>query len=383
MEDERAIPPAESETTPSGEPWTEESQEIAGPPVAGPPETIPADAPPIVAEPPALDSEPLAIPAETHIAAPEPVQAPDEPVQPLAPPAADLPAPPPAPRQPPRPPEPARVQRSLRPPTLVVWSYLSRPEHLRKWLGETELELAVGGEFTLRAWNGDVVRGQVTKADPPSVLALTWRANGMGHESRVTIRLEGDGPGTRLTVRHEGLTSEPERRQSRRLWREILTALRTALHEERDAHDWGASLPIAVRAPLARNASDIWPLLSTAHGLEKWLAHVDRFDGTPDGQFRFTSRYQGREVVEEGTIELLAPESRIVLAWEWAGEAWGARTKVELSLEPDPSGSALLLLHSGFDRLAPEKAAVARREYASAWPEVVADLRRLVAPVPV
>jgi uncharacterized protein YndB with AHSA1/START domain len=245
-----------------------------------------------------------------------------------------------------------------------------------------DMELSIGGEFTLHTWNGDVVRGHVLQADPPSVLALTWKPQGTGTESRVTIRLQGDGPGTRITVRHEGLSSEPERRQARRLWREVLGALRTALHEERDAHEWGASLPISVRAPLSRSAADIWPLLSTAQGLEKWLAHVERFDGATDGQFRFMSRFHGRQVVEEGSIEMISPENRVVLAWEWAGESWGGRTKVELSLEADPSGSALLLLHSGFDKIAPEKAAIARREYAAAWPKVVSDLRRYVAPLP-
>lgn len=287
------------------------------------------------------------------------------------------------PRQPQRQPDAARCHRGLRPSVLEVWPHLSRPELLRRWLGEVDLELAIGGEFTLHAWNGDIVRGHVLQSDPPSALAFTWKPQGTGGESRVSIRLQADGPGTRITVRHEGLSSEPERRQARRLWREVLGALRTALHDERDAHEWGSSLPIAVRAPLARSAADIWPLLSTAQGLERWLAHVERFDAVPEGGFRFTSRHHGRQMVEEGTIESMVPENRVVLAWEWAGENWGARTKVELSLESDPSGSALLLLHSGFDKIAPEKAAVARREYAASWPKVVADLRRFVAPLPV
>ncbi|HEU4724114.1 MAG TPA: SRPBCC domain-containing protein [Candidatus Eisenbacteria bacterium] len=321
-------------------------------------------------------------PFVTHVADPEPTPVATAPPEPQPHPEPQ-PQPPPAPRQPPRPPDAARCHRGLRPPPLDVWRYLSRPELLRRWLGEVDLELAIGGEFALHAWNGDVVRGQVLQADPPSALAFTWKPHATGAESRVSIRLQGDGPGTRITVRHEGLSSEPERRQARRLWREVLGALRAALHDERDAHQWGASLPIAVRAPLSRSAADIWPLLSTAQGLEKWLAHVERFDGVADGQFRFASRFHGRQVAEEGSIEMLAPENRVVLAWEWAGESWGGRTKVELSLEPDPSGSALLLLHSGFDKIAPEKAAIARREYAVAWPKVVGDLRRYVSPLPV
>lgn len=349
-------------------PW----QSSDDPPPSDPPDAMPPEAGQ------GADSETPSEPAPESAPEPEPepVLEPQSPAEPPAP----APAPPSPVRQPQRPPDAARCHRGLRPPTLEVWRYLSRPELLRLWLGEMDLELAIGGEFTLRAWNGDVVRGHVLQSDPPSVLALTWKPHGTGAESRVTIRLQGDGPGTRITVRHEGLSSEPERRQARRLWREVLGALRAALHEGR-AHEWGATLPISVRTPLARSAADIWPLLSTSSGLEKWLAHVERFDGAAEGQFRFTPRFHGGHVVEEGTIETMTPNSRVVLAMEWAGDSWGGRTKVELSLEPDPSGVALLLLHSGFDRIAPEKAAVARREYAVAWPKVVADLRRYVAPI--
>jgi len=287
----------------------------------------------------------------------------------------------PAPRQPQRPPDAARCHRGLRPPVHEVWRYLSRPELLARWFGTVDLELVVGGDFSLHAWNGDIVRGRVLQADPPSTLALAWKPQGTGAESRVTIQLQGDGPGSRIGVRHEGLTGEPERRQARRLWREVLTALRTSLHENVDAHEWGASLPISVRAPLSRSSRDLWPMLSTAQGLGKWIGHVDRFDGAPEGSFRFTSRVQGRDVAEEGVIEQMTDQNRVILGWEWMGESWGGRTKVEMALEPDPSGAALLLLHSGFDKIAPAQAAIARRHYAATWPRLVANLRRLVAPV--
>jgi len=339
--------------------------------------------------------EPSTAPAIPEFAQPEPAPVPEPAPAPEgaslpAPEASSAPAPeraapPPQPTVPPRqsqrPPDAARAHRGLRPPVLEVWRYLSRPELLARWLGKVDIELVVGGDFSLHAWNGDAVRGHVLLADPPSTLAFTWKPQGAGTESRVTIRLQGDGPGSRISVRHEGLTGEPERRQARRLWREALAALRAALHEDRDAHEWGASLPISARAPLSRSAADIWPLLATSQGIGKWIGHVDRFDGVPEGLFRFTSRTQGREVVEEGVIEQMAVGSRVVLAWEWAGESWGAKTKVELTLEPDPTGSALLVVHSGFDKIAPAQAAVARRHYAIAWTRALANLRRLVAPI--
>ena len=108
---------------------------------------------------------------------------------------------------------------------------------------------------------------------------------------------------------------------------------------------------------------------------------MERFDGSVGGAFRLTSKFQGREIAEEGRIEELVPESRIALSWEWIGEEWGGSTRVEFSLEPDDTGASVLIIHSGFDRIATERRIVARRNYAAAWPDVLVDLKRLVAPI--
>jgi uncharacterized protein YndB with AHSA1/START domain len=108
---------------------------------------------------------------------------------------------------------------------------------------------------------------------------------------------------------------------------------------------------------------------------------VDRFDATQGGIFRLTSRYQGRQIVEEGRIEEITPESRVALSWEWIGEGWGAPTRVEFFIEAEAPGSSLSVIHSGFEGIAADRQFAARRNYAAAWPDVLTDLRRLVAPV--
>lgn len=279
------------------------------------------------------------------------------------------------------PPTSIALFRSLKPTVPVVWPYVSRPELLARWLGNVDLELTIGGEFSASFANGDAARGRVLTVAPPNKLDFTWRTHGFGPETRVRLRLEHDGAGARLNVSHEGLLSEAERKQARAWWKEALGALRATLHDGRDAHEWGAGVAIVLRVPLARTAADVWPLLSTADGIGKWVARADQFDAVPGGLFRFTSRYQGREVIEEGRIEAVEPERLIALSWEWAGEGWGAPTRLEFALEPDPQVAALVLTHSGFDGIAEEKRLAARRNYAAAWPEVAEDLRRLVAPV--
>jgi len=275
------------------------------------------------------------------------------------------------------------IFRSFRAPLGEAWTYLTRPELLSRWLGATDIELVPDGALAIELWNGDKISGRVQALAPPVRLELTWRPATLYPETSVAFVLEGDGPGSRLTIRHDGLPSEAERDAARRMWKDVLGALHATLQEGANAHEWGAELPVAARAIIPRSPSDVWPLLATGAGIEKWVAHVERFDAEPGGAFRLTSRFQGREIVEEGRVEEIVLESRIALSWEWMGQSWGGSTRVEFSLEPAGAGSSLLVFHSGFDRIAPEGRVAARRNYAAAWPEVLAYLKRLVAPVAV
>jgi uncharacterized protein YndB with AHSA1/START domain len=279
------------------------------------------------------------------------------------------------------PPTEIAVLRSFRDPVLALWPYLSRPELMERWLGQAEIELTAGGDFQANLWNGDLIRGRVLSFAPPSRLELAWRAEGPHMESRVTIHLEHAGPGSRIRVEQDGPGNDLEREHGRTWWRAALEALHAATGGA-DAREWGDALPILIRTPLARSAPDVWPLLSTAAGLEKWLAGAPRFDAEPGGAFRFVSRFHGNEIVEEGRVEAIEPERLVALSWEWTGQNWEAPTRVELHLEPDSSGAALLVRHSGFEALGPETRLAARRNYAAAWRDVVQDLKRLVAPGP-
>jgi len=273
------------------------------------------------------------------------------------------------------------IFRSFQTPLTEAWTYLTRPELLSRWLGVTDIELVPDGALAIELWNGDKVSGRVHDLAPPVRLELITGPATLYPESSVAFLLEGDGPGSRLTIRHDGLPSETERSAARLMWMEALGALRTTLQEGADAHEWGADLPVVARAIIPRSPSDLWPLLATGAGIEKWIAHVERFDAEPGGTFRLTSRFHGHEIIEEGRVEEIVFESRIALSWEWLGQSWGGATRVEFSLEPASAGSSLLVLHSGFERIAPEGRIAARRNYAAAWPEVLAYLKRLVAPV--
>jgi uncharacterized protein YndB with AHSA1/START domain len=89
-----------------------------------------------------------------------------------------------------------------------IWSALTQPDRVRRWLAEV-LDGAIepGGEFTFR-WNGDdaqTARCTVVQFDPPRTLELTW---GFVGEPPSVLRIDlspAEGGGTLLLLDHRQL----------------------------------------------------------------------------------------------------------------------------------------------------------------------------------
>jgi uncharacterized protein YndB with AHSA1/START domain len=87
-----------------------------------------------------------------------------------------------------------------------VWSALTEPERLTRWLANVaELELRVGGRFVL-VWQEDNQRtdGTVLVLEPGRVLELAWTYPDEP-DSAVRFELTPDGDGTVLILDHRGL----------------------------------------------------------------------------------------------------------------------------------------------------------------------------------
>src|SRR6188472_886846 len=91
-----------------------------------------------------------------------------------------------------------------------VWQAITTSETLAEWMFPNDFEPRVGHRFTFRVppnpkvnFDGMTVRCVVLECDPPSRLAFTWAADGVG-DTHVSFRLEPDGDGTRLFFEHAG-----------------------------------------------------------------------------------------------------------------------------------------------------------------------------------
>jgi len=87
-----------------------------------------------------------------------------------------------------------------------LWSALTEPRRLARWLGEVEGDLRLGGDFRARffasGWEGT---GHVEACEPPRRLLLQTMQPGMPDEHFIEVTLAADGDHTMLAWEERGM----------------------------------------------------------------------------------------------------------------------------------------------------------------------------------
>jgi uncharacterized protein YndB with AHSA1/START domain len=87
-----------------------------------------------------------------------------------------------------------------------LWSALTDPRRLARWIGEVEGDLRLGGEFRARfftsGWEGT---GRVEACEPPQRLLLLTKDPGEPDEHVIEATLTTDGDQTILVIEERGM----------------------------------------------------------------------------------------------------------------------------------------------------------------------------------
>jgi len=90
-----------------------------------------------------------------------------------------------------------------------LWSALTDPARLARWIGEVEGDLRLGGEFQARffasGWEGS---GRVEACDPPRRLLVVTREPGEQDEHTIEATLSADDEQTLLILEERGMPLE-------------------------------------------------------------------------------------------------------------------------------------------------------------------------------
>ncbi|MDQ2812373.1 MAG: SRPBCC family protein [Actinomycetota bacterium] len=89
-----------------------------------------------------------------------------------------------------------------------MWSALTDPGRLARWLGEVEGDLRLGGEFRARFFDGWEGTGRVETCEPPRRLLVTTRHVRQTDEHAIEVTLTADGDQTTLVLEERGLPLE-------------------------------------------------------------------------------------------------------------------------------------------------------------------------------
>jgi uncharacterized protein YndB with AHSA1/START domain len=86
-----------------------------------------------------------------------------------------------------------------------LWSALTDPRRLARWLGEFEGDLRLGGEFRARFTSGWEGTGRVEVCEPPQHLRVTTRHVRQVDEHAMEVTLTADGDHTILILEERGM----------------------------------------------------------------------------------------------------------------------------------------------------------------------------------
>src|SRR3954451_6585705 len=90
-----------------------------------------------------------------------------------------------------------------------LWSAITDPQRVARWLGDVEGDLRIGGEFRARffssGWEGT---GRVEVCDPPRHLLLSTRESGESEDHFIEATLTADGDQTILVWEERGMPLE-------------------------------------------------------------------------------------------------------------------------------------------------------------------------------
>ena len=89
-----------------------------------------------------------------------------------------------------------------------LWSALTEPTRLARWIADVEGDLRPGGAFRARFTSGWEGTGRVEACEPPKRLLVHTRDDEDGHEEILEATLAADGDATVLTLEARGLPAD-------------------------------------------------------------------------------------------------------------------------------------------------------------------------------
>lgn len=276
-----------------------------------------------------------------------------------------------------------RLSRAFAAPPSEVWSAITDPARLARWLGTIDGEPA-SGAFLLRVVDApdQPAHVRVEHCAPERSLRLAWQWEGEA-PSRLSAMVDGDETHTVLTLEHR-LGEATYAHDYGGGWEQHLTEL-AGLWPGAPAvgpvNSTGGDGPwrglveraLTVEIDIAADRSDVWTALATEAGLRRWWwRHWDDVSIVADvcagNVYRFTA--PGAGITVSGEYIDVEPEEHLSFTWQWSDES-GTSTdeSCDIRLTDSSHGCRVTVRHTG--PWSDDTAAIAYRQ---GWEFVLSEL---------
>jgi uncharacterized protein YndB with AHSA1/START domain len=266
-----------------------------------------------------------------------------------------------------------------------VWSALTEPDRLRRWLGEVSGDPAGGFEITFADAPDSPARADVDECAPPRSLVVRW-SWGRERASRVSVALQPQDDGTLLTLEHR--LGEPDHvadygggweQSFATLARKLGAPASGAVDESAVVARWDAMRRRAVEltVDLAAAPAEVWRAFATPDGLRSWWwTHWSDVtitaDARPGGAYRIEAPAAG--IVLSGTYLAVDEPGHLSFTWRWTdAEGTSVDEACDILIEPAASGSRLTVRHTG-----PWADDIPAENYRQGWEFTLGQLRRVL-----
>lgn len=249
-------------------------------------------------------------------------------------------------------------ERYLKHPVEKVWSAITSPEQIAKWLTvQSEMELVVDGQLAFRWESGDLVTGKFTKIAPPYELEYTWLEQSSGY-SMVCWKLKDDGEGCLLHLTHTfyETAAVPNFLAG---WHVHLDVLGLVLDKQFTHFPWERvkevrekytsmnTLNIQHRTFINAASNKVYEAITTGAGWDAWFTQGTTVDAKPGGTIHFRFKDFGPDHItleDGGTVLEAIPNEKFVYQWT-PGES---TTTISFHLSVLGEGTLLTLVESGY-----------------------------------
>lgn len=269
-----------------------------------------------------------------------------------------------------------------------VFAALASQGAMRRWLHPTMAYDPRPGGAVRMEHHGYTLTGQVVELAHPERLAFTWNQTPPGYPEptrfSIVVRPHPHGRGSRAFLTHDGFERLPDHLRDSEFatyvagWGERQLVDLKALAEGGPAAGpvlttsavYGAqgsqALEIRMTTHVAAPHGRVWRAVSTQEGLRHWLGGDLDFEPAVGGRVVLRGQHGPNPFVFSGSVlELTAPQ-RLVFTWEATDTPFAVSSLLTVELQPEGTGTRVLLMHHGFERL-PAVAHERFLDFAGGW----------------